>query len=81
MRESFRRYLVNRDYAPSTVPDYVGRIDKVCAWEGCSWETLSARINSVVADYDVGGRNQYRGEISHRAVISALKRFQEFCNR
>ena len=88
MRESFGRFLVDRGYKewtlagnPSTVYDYVKRIDKVCEWEGCSWETLSARIDSVVADYDVGGRNQYRGATSHNAVISALKQFRLFCNR
>ncbi len=85
MRKAFEYFLESRGYskftasgAPSTVYDYIKRIDKVCYFECCTWEELSENIDAVICDYDIGGEKEHIGNISHRAVINALKRFREF---
>jgi hypothetical protein len=85
MRQEFANYLIGRGYklttpsgSFSTVYDYIKRIDKVCDWEGCDWKTLAENIVVIVPKYDVGGVKADYGDISHRAVINALKRFKEF---
>ena len=85
MKERFRHYLLAKGYSevtpsgnPSTVYDYIKRIDRVCEWEGVSWEMLSARIEQVVQLYDHGGVKEELGNKSHRAVINALRRFMDF---
>ncbi len=85
MKKEFEYFLESKGYskftpsgAPSTVYDYIKRIDKVCYYEYCTWEELAENIDSVVRDYDIGGKKEHIGNISHRAVINALKRFQEF---
>ena len=85
MREAFEEYLIRRGYKvttssgqPSTVYDYIRRIDYVCDLEGCGWAMLAAKIGSVVARYDIGGDMEDHGNIGHRSVINALKRFKEF---
>ena len=88
MKELFEEYLVARGYScrtpegkPSTVYDYIGRIEKVCQWEGCTWETLAENIDNLISAYDAGGINESRGCQSHRAVINALKRFRDFIHQ
>lgn len=85
MREEFESYLIRRGYklttpsgTPSTVYSYIKQIDKVCDWEGCSWEKLAANITVIVPKYDVGGEKEELGCTSHNSVINALKRFKEF---
>ena len=85
MKQEFANYLIGQGYklttpggSFSTVYDYIKRVDKVCEWEGCSWETLADNIVVTVPKYDVGGINADLGNISHRSVINALKRFKEF---
>lgn len=39
---------------------------------------LGEKIDIITAMYDIGGVKSYLGEISHRAVINALKRYGEF---
>jgi hypothetical protein len=85
MKQEFANYLIGHGYkltTPSgtfsTVYDYVKRVDKVCEWEGCSWETLAENIVVTVPKYDVGGEKADLGNISRRSVINALKRFKEF---
>lgn len=84
MKERFKAYLMSRGYSeitpsgkPSTVYDYMKRIDHVCAWENIDWATLKSRIDVVVKQYDCGGEKEIWGNKSHRAVINALYRFQE----
>ena len=88
MRKRFETYLIEKGYSlrtpsgnPSTVYDYQKRIDKVCEWEKCTWETLSVNISKIVTMYDVGGSKENLGNISHRAVINALKQFQNFAQK
>lgn len=84
MKEKFKAYLISQGYSeitpsgkPSTVYDYMKRIDHVCAWENLDWPTLKSRIDVVVQQYDFGGEKEHLGNKSHRAVINALYRFQE----
>jgi len=88
MKNQFEKYLINQGYSlttpsgkPSTVYDYQKRIDKVCEWENCSWETLALNISRIVVLYDVGGAKEELGNKSHRAVINALKQFKNFVQR
>lgn len=85
MREKFKEYLKKKGYAeytpagnPSTVYDYIKRIDKVCEIENCSWQQLEDNIHYIISQYDNYGRKSDIGNKSHRSVINALKRFQEF---
>ena len=85
MKTKFEEYLIGQGYRlitpsgkPSTVYDYLKRIDKVCVWEGCTWKELSENIDSIVEMYDTGGEKSDLGNISHRAVINALKQFEKF---
>lgn len=84
MKDKFKAYLISQGYSeitpsgkPSTVYDYMKRIDHVCAWENIDWATLKSRIDVVVQQYDSGGEKEILGNKSHRAVINALYRFQE----
>ena len=87
MRTNFERYLINNGYKtvtpndrPSTVYDYIKRVDSVCRWEQLTWEGLAGNIPMIISMYDMGGAKQHLGEKSHRAVINALRRFSEFLN-
>lgn len=84
-KSSFRQYLINRGYSqvtpsgnPSTVYDYIKRIDKVCERERINWQSLSIQIKQVGPKYDIGGTEEAFGHKSHDAVINALRRFYEF---
>ena len=88
MKEKFKAYLISQGYSeitpsgkPSTVYDYVKRIDRVCEWEQLDWEMLKGKIDSIVPQYDCGGAKEQLGKISHSAVINALRRFQECVHR
>ena len=81
----FKNYLIQCGYAeytprglPSTVYDYVGRIRKILEWESISLEELNCEISTICNEYDIGGSKQKLGELSHRAVINAIKRYREF---
>ena len=83
----FRSYFIKRRYStitpsghPSTVYDYCGRIKRVCEIKNITWEALAAQIDTKVRDYGRGDIREKEGEKSHRAVISALKAYQDFMN-
>lgn len=85
MKKQFEGYLINKGYKqttpsgnPSTVYDYIKRIDKICKWEGISWQQLANGIESYLPQYDIGGKKEDLGKTSHNAVINALRRFSEF---
>lgn len=85
MKQQFQDYLIKKGYSvitpagnPSTVYDYVKRIDKVCEWENMTWSELGQNIDVIVTQYDRGGRKEELGRTSNNAVINALKRFSEF---
>ena len=86
-KQQFEKYLISKGYKtttpsghPSTVYDYIKRIDKVCEWESCSWEQLIINISTIVKDYDIGGSKEELGNKSHNSVINALKRLHEYAN-
>ncbi len=85
MREKFREYLISQGYKiitpkgkPSTVGDYINRVDNVCKYEGMTYETLAYNIGHILSEYEVGGKKEALGRKSHNAVINALRRFREF---
>lgn len=63
---------------PSTVYDYVKRIDKICEGENISWPQLAKDISKYLELYEIGGIKGELGKKSHNAVINALRRFSEF---
>lgn len=86
LKSEFENYLIDKGYKvttdkgnPSTVYDYIKRIERVIRDENLdSWENIREKINDIVKKYDEGGEKEDCGKKSHRAVINALKRFQEF---
>lgn len=88
MRDRFIRYLIDQKYKqktpgglPSTVYAYANSIDKVCQYEGISVNDLARSIPALVRKYDIGGEMEHIGNKSHKTIINALKRFQEFTIR
>lgn len=82
MKNKFEDYLIKQGYSvttpsgnPSTVYDYIKRIDRICLNENMTWNELAEKISIVVTQYDVGGSKEELGRKSHNAVINALKRF------
>lgn len=87
LKKDFEKYLIHKGYKqytptgnPSTVYDYIKRIDDVCKTERMDWIELKNNIDFIIAQYDKGGSKAEFGNKSHRAVINALLRFQEFTN-
>lgn len=85
MLESFKSYLIQQGYSeytpsgnPSTVYDYVKRVEKICERERISIKQLADNISFYVEKYDTFGSEAEFGKKSHNAFISALKRFEEF---
>lgn len=88
MKKQFEEYLISKGYKqttlnghPSTVYDYIKRIDKICEWENMSWGQLADNVQYILSHYDVGGKKENIGKTSHNAVINALRRFAEFVER
>lgn len=85
MKKQFEEYLISKGYKqttpsgnPSTVYDYIKRVDKICQWEDVSWQQLANDIDEILPQYDIGGKKEDLGKKSHNAVINALRRFSEF---
>lgn len=82
----FESYLESEGYSvvtpkglPSTTYDYAhARIPFVLREERISIQTLISNIDQYVKMYDLRGFKSAISNKSHRAVINALKRFQEF---
>lgn len=87
MINEYEKYLINIGYKqttpsghPSTVYQYLKAIRNVCDEERISLNGLKENIGAIVAKYDVGGEKETIGAKSHKTVINALKRFEEFVN-
>ena len=84
--DRFELYLESEGYSvltpkglPSTTYDYAhARIPFVLREERISIQNLMNEIDLYVKMYDFRGLKSNIGNKSHRAVINALKRFQEF---
>ena len=79
MKKEFQDYLINQGYSiktpsgnPSTVYDYQKRIDKVCEWEGYTWETLANNIGRIVVMYDIGGAKENLKSAA-KALVAGLQ--------
>ena len=77
MRKQFKDYLIKQGYAvktpsgkPSTVYDYIKRIDKVCEIESITWHNLAMNISEVVIQYDSGGCKENIGKQSNAVRLS-----------
>lgn len=86
MLEKFKRFLILKGYSeftpsghPSTVYDYIKRIERICKREQISIHQLCENISFYVERYDTFGSEEDFGKRSHNAFICALKSFQEFC--
>lgn len=86
MLENFKRYLIQQGYSeytpsgnPSTVYDYVKRVEKILERERISISKLTENIDFYISKYDTFGSDAAFGKKSHSAFINALKRFQDFC--
>ncbi len=85
MLENFKQYLIQKGYSeytpsgkPSTVYDYIKRVNKICERERISIYQLADDIDEYVKKYDTFGSEDEFGKKSHSAFINALKRFREF---
>lgn len=87
IKKLFIKYLIDRGYKeytpsghPSTVYDYVKRIEQVISWENYDgWKDVERNISDLCLEYGIGGKKEKLGKISHNSVISAIRRFSEFC--
>ena len=84
--ENFKTYLIKQGYSertpsgnPSTVYDYGKRVENILERERISILKLAENIDFYVRKYDIDGIEAEYGNKSHRAIINALKRFQDFC--
>jgi hypothetical protein len=78
IKEGYREYTPNGN--PSTVYDYMNRVENVVEREKINLLDLTKNIDFYVSKYDSDGDEADYGNKSHRAVINALKRFQEYCS-
>ena len=85
MNQAFEQYLIKQGYSqytksghPSTVYDYQKRVLKVCEYEHTDLPGLASMIDSIVVEYDVGGKKEELGHKSHNAIINALRAFRGF---
>jgi hypothetical protein len=86
--KNFETYLIKEGYSeytpsghPSTVYDYGKRVENICEKESISILKLAENIDFYVSKYDTYGSEAEYGNKSHRAIINALKRFQDFCKQ
>lgn len=85
MLDNFSRFLIQHGYReytpsgnPSTVYDYVKRVEKICERERISIKQLEESISFYVNKYDTFGSEEAFGNQSHRSFINALKRFEDY---
>ncbi len=85
LREQYRYYLIKQGYSietpsgyPSTVYDYIKRIDRIAKRENYDWNEIADKIENIVIKYDCNGTEEEFGNKSHRAYINALKAYKDF---
>ena len=86
LEDEFYSYLIDSGYTertksgnPGTAYSYKNAVDRVCAWEGCSWEELAGQIDKAVVEYSPGGIKAQYGRQSHNTIINGLRAFGRFC--
>ena len=85
MLEKFKKYLIEKEYReftpsgkPSTVYDYIKRVEKIRSRENLTLSELAKNISYYVDKYGPTGNESEFGKRSHNAFINALRRFGEF---
>ena len=85
MLENFKIYLIQQGYSeftpsgnPSTVYDYMKRVEKICDRENITIKRLAKNISFYVDKYGPTGNEAEFGRRSHNAFISALRKFEDF---
>ena len=85
MINEYEKYLISIGYKqttpsghPSTVYQYIKAIRNVCDEEGINLIGLKENISLIILKYDIGGEKETIGAKSHKTVINALKRFEDF---
>ena len=85
MLENFKIYLIQQGYSeftpsgnPSTVYDYMKRVEKICDRENITIKRLGENISFYVDKYGPTGNEAEFGRRSHNAFISALRKFEDF---
>ena len=85
MLEGFKNYLIQEGYSeftpsgkPSTVYDYMKRVEKICAKEKITTGKLVENINFYLDKYGPNGNESEFGKRSHNAFISALRKFESY---
>lgn len=84
--KNFKSWLIKKGYKqftpkgyPSTLSDYASRIRYIIWYEKLSsWQDVADNIEKFVIEYDKDGIKSLICKKSHNAVISALKRFNEY---
>ncbi len=85
MLENFMTFLIEEGYSeftpsgkPSTVYDYVKRVEKICNRENINIKDLYKNIGFYVDRYGPLGNEAEFGMKSHNAFICALRKFEEY---
>ncbi len=85
MINQYKQYLISRkfrEFTPSgnrsTVFDYVGRIQRVCAFEELTLNQLAEKIDEILPQYEFTGEKSMIGKRSHESVVNALRHFKAF---
>ena len=85
MLENFKNFLIEQGYSeftpsgkPSTIYDYLKRVEKICNRESITVIALSENIGFYIDKYGPSGNEAEFGMRSHNAFICALRKFEEF---
>ena len=85
MLQKFKQYLITRGFKeysenarPSTVIDYVSRVNKICLREGMTEQQLADNINTILEQYGRLGEKWTIGKKSHESYFNALLQFKKF---
>ena len=85
MLENFKNFLIEQGYSeftpsgkPSTIYDYLKRVEKICNRESITVIALSENISFYIDKYGPSGNEAEFGMRSHNAFICALRKFEEF---
>ncbi|MCQ2965636.1 MAG: hypothetical protein MJ250_02720 [Alphaproteobacteria bacterium] len=78
MLNSFKNWLLENNYKPSTALDYEMRIERLCRNESITLEHLAQNIAEILPLYENTGEKSSYGKRSHTSVKQALRRFKTF---
>ncbi len=77
--EKYKYWLGQTGYKSSTINQYYWGIKQIINEEHySSWQEVADNINKLMIDYNTFGSKGHIGEMGHKSVINALRRFKEF---